>query len=139
MVGHVRRATTADLPRIWEIRYAVHENRLARGIVTDADCEWFIANPGIWLWDEDGRVLGFSASDTRDGSVWALFLDPAAERRGIGRALFEAAVAVLRDAGFRKAKLSTEPGTRAEKFYSRAGWIAGGLTENGERIFETTL
>jgi GNAT superfamily N-acetyltransferase len=135
----IRRASRADLPRIWEIRHAVRENRLTRGLVSDADCEWFIDHPGIWLWDEDGAVCGFSAGDTRDGTVWALFLDPAHEGRGIGQKLFAAALVPLRAAGFERASLSTEPGTRAARFYARAGWREGGLNAAGEMVFHSPL
>ena len=137
MTGFIRRATQDDLPRIWEIRYAVRENRLTRGVVTGADCDWFIANSGIWLWEEDGAVCGFSASDTRDGTIWALFLDPAHEGRGIGQKLFAAALIPLRDAGFARAELSTEPGTRAARFYASAGWVADGLNAGGEMVFHS--
>jgi GNAT superfamily N-acetyltransferase len=131
----IRRAVRADLPRIWEIRYAVRENPLSPGQVTDADCDWFLDNSGFWLWEEHGVVCGFSASDTRNGTVWAMFVDPAHEGRGIGRALFEAALIPLREAGYTRATLSTDPGTRAEAFYRRAGWTAGDLNDAGEVSF----
>jgi hypothetical protein len=80
-----------------EIRFAVRENRLLDpSRVTDADYHWFSENPGIWVWEEDGRILGFSAADTRDGTIWALFIDP---------------------------------GTRADRFYRKAGWTALSIDE----------
>jgi N-acetylglutamate synthase-like GNAT family acetyltransferase len=33
-------------------------------------------------------------------------------------------------------QLGTDPGTRAEKFYLKAGWQKKGLTKSGEQIFE---
>jgi GNAT superfamily N-acetyltransferase len=137
---HIRRATEADLDRIFEIRFAVRENRLSNpNAVTRDDCRWFIAGPGIWLWEEAGVVKGFSASDTRDGSIWALFVDPAHEGRGIGRALLHAAVNVLRDTGYDAATLPTDVGTRAARFYREVGWIEDGLTAKGEQRFRLTL
>jgi ribosomal protein S18 acetylase RimI-like enzyme len=59
-------------------------------LVTDEDYARFEEHAGIWVWEEDGQILGFSAGDTRDGTIWALFVDPTCERRGIGRALFDA-------------------------------------------------
>jgi hypothetical protein len=41
--------------------------------MTDADYAWFAAHPGIWIWEEDGQILGFSAGGTRDGTIWALY------------------------------------------------------------------
>jgi GNAT superfamily N-acetyltransferase len=125
---HIRRAVEADLTRIFEIRGAVKENRLSDpSAVTHQDCLWYIAGPGIWVWQDGHHITGFSASDTRDGSIWALFVDPKSEGSGIGRALLTQAVQVLRDAGFTAATLSTDPGTRAARFYRQAGWIEDGF------------
>src|SRR5258706_4991186 len=125
--AHIRRADRDDWPRIHEIRSAVQENRLSDPrLVTDEDMAWFTDNPGIWLWEDQGRIAGFSAGDTRDGSVWALFVDPAREGRGVGRALLQAALNALRHAGHNTATLSTGPGTRAEQFYRRAGSVVIG-------------
>jgi GNAT superfamily N-acetyltransferase len=137
---HIRRAMQTDLRRIFEIRNAVRENRLSNpGLVTREDCLWYIAGPGIWVWQDAERINGFAASDTRDGSIWALFVDPEHEGRGIGRALLSRAVAVLQDAGYRAATLSTGAGTRAARFYREAGWIEDGLTAKGEQRFRLTL
>ena len=123
MSGHIRRARHDERGRITEIRFAVRENQLGDPtLVTAEDYAWFTEHPGIWVWEEDGQILGFSAGDPRDGTIWALFVDPAHERRGIGRALFEAACDTLRRAGHRTAMLTTDPGTRAERFYRAAGW-----------------
>ena len=45
-------------------------------------------------------MRGFSPGDPRDGSIWALFVDPADEGRGIGRALLALACDTVRVAGF---------------------------------------
>jgi len=67
----IRAAATADIPRIFEIRDSVIENRLSDpAAVTEADAAWFVANGPIWVWQEpDGTVAGFSAGDPRDGTV----------------------------------------------------------------------
>jgi ribosomal protein S18 acetylase RimI-like enzyme len=135
-----RRATEADLPRIFEIRGAVKENRLSDpSVVTREHCLWYIAGPGNWVWQDDSEIAGFSASDPRDGSIWALFVDPKSEGRGIGRALLTQAVQVLREAGFSAATLTTDPGTRAARFYREAGWIEDGFTVKGELRFRLPL
>jgi GNAT superfamily N-acetyltransferase len=61
--------------------------------VTIEDLGWFIANPRIFVWDENGRIVGFSAADPRNGNIIALFIDPAFEGRGFGKPLFERASA----------------------------------------------
>ena len=42
--------------------------------------EWFIDHAAFWLWEENGVVQGFSAGDPRDGTIFALFVDPASEK-----------------------------------------------------------
>jgi GNAT superfamily N-acetyltransferase len=136
----LRRASLADIPRITEIRGAVRENRLSDpSRVTVADLHWHIAHSPIHVWEDGGIIKGFSAGDPRDGSIFALFVDPAFEGQGIGQALILAACRSLAAAGHRIATLSTDPGTRAERFYARNGWLAKGLDTKGEMVFEREL
>jgi GNAT superfamily N-acetyltransferase len=117
----------------------VRENRLSDpSRVTIDHVRWFIGNPGIFVWEDEGGVVGFSAADPRDGNIWALFMDPAYEGRGIGRALFERACNVLREAGCSRMWLTTDPGTRAEAFYRAAGWTMVGR-RGCELLFEKTV
>ncbi len=136
----LRKATYADIPRLFEIRLGVRENKLpSPTFVTVVDCIRFIdESGGFWVWEEGGRVLGFSAPDTRDGSVWALFVDPMHEGRGIGRALLRAACATLA-AHFEYATLSTGPGTRADRFYRADCWIDLGFNERAEVVFRKRI
>ena len=137
MANLIRWATDADVTRIFEIRSNAGENKLddpAR--VTVEDVRSFIADTGMFVCEDGEKIVGFSAADTRDGSIWALFVDPAYEGRGIGRALFEQACAVLRQAGFEQLWLTTDRGTRAERFYRAAGWQVTSIRGN-ELVFET--
>ncbi|QLF71100.1 GNAT family N-acetyltransferase [Peteryoungia desertarenae] len=135
----IRRATRADIDRIFEIRNNVRENRLSDpSKVTVADVEWFIDHPGIYLWVEDDTIAGFSAADPRNGSIWALFLDERFEGRGIGRTLLEQACEVLQASGWNRIWLTTGPGTRAEQLYRKAGWECLGQ-EADELRFERCL
>jgi GNAT superfamily N-acetyltransferase len=133
----IRRATEHDVARIFEIRTNVRENKLDDPAqVTVEDVRSFIADTGMFVWEDAGQVVGFSAPDPRDGSIWALFVDPAYEGRGIGRALFERACAVLWQAGYMRLWLTTDRGTRAEAFYRAAGWEVT-ATSGNELVFET--
>ena len=96
-------------------------------------------SPTAWGLIAVAAVLGFSAADTRDGTIFALFIDPGHEGRGIGRALFAKALECLREAGHKTGSLTTQPGSRADRFYQRAGWKAVGTSERGERIFHGEL
>ena len=139
--GLIRPAVRADIPRIFEIRHGVRENRLTDpGAVTEADAKRFIEQGALWVWQEsDSPVAGFSASDRSGGSIWALFVAAGHEGKGIGRALLQQACEALREAGHREAWLTTEPGTRAERHYRAAGWTASGYSPKGELIFRKAL
>ena len=135
----IRKATRADIPRLQEIRDTVRENKLRDPSRVPIDHYlWFIDNPGIFVWEEERKIVGFSEADPRDGSICALFMDEAYEGRGIAQALFQRACDVLRDAGYSRMWLTTDPGTRAERFYRRAGWDVTGV-RNGELVFEKPI
>ena len=132
----IRIAKLADIPRLVEIRGAVRENQLSDPtLVTVADYEWHVVHAPIFVWDAS-VVAGFSAGDPRDGSIWALFVDPVFEGQGIGQALIQSAYQSLSAAGHQTARLTTNPKTRAERFYLRNGWQAVEVTETGEVTFE---
>lgn len=135
----IRIATRADLPRITEIRTAVRENVLSRPEKITAAVEHLIDRDSFWVFEEAGSILGFSSADPRDGSIFALFIDPAYEGRGAGQALLAAACASLARAGHAAACLTTDQGTRAERFYRLDGWTEVGRTDDGELIFQKPL
>jgi GNAT superfamily N-acetyltransferase len=137
----IRPATHGDIARIYEIRNSVGENRLSDpSRVTEADAIRFIDDTALWVWqEEDGAVTGFAGSDRRDGSIWALFVAPGHDGKGIGRALLKHACDWLRAAGHRTAMLTTEPGTRAERHYRAAGWSVTGSSTTGELVFQKPL
>jgi ribosomal protein S18 acetylase RimI-like enzyme len=135
----IRNATEQDIARITEIRNSVRENGLSDpSRVTIEEVRWFIANPGLFVWEEHAHIRGFSAADPRTGNIWALFVDNAQQGRGIGRALLDQACSLLKEAGFDRIWLTTAPGTRAERVYREAGWQAVGKKDN-EVLFEMTL
>lgn len=75
-----------------------------------------------WVAELDGVVAGFSYVDQRDASIWALFVAPEYEGRGLGKHLLELAVNWLFDQGHAQVQLSTGKETRAERFYAAQGW-----------------
>jgi GNAT superfamily N-acetyltransferase len=140
MTGRVRRAAEADIPAMMELRLSVRENRLLDpSQVTADDCRRYITRGNMWVWDEAGEILGISAGNVETGWIWALFVRPDQEGRGIGRALFTVACETLVGAGFRTLHLSTDPDTRAARFYRAAGWREAGRTPEGELIFEFSV
>jgi GNAT superfamily N-acetyltransferase len=137
----VRNAVRADYPRISEIRRSVRENQLATSkyAAVDRTADWIFDNAAFWVWEEDGAIQGFSAGDPRNGEIFALFIHPSYEGRGIGRTLLPRACQFLRDSGYMAATLTTEPGTRAERFYRRDGWTEIGREDDGQIIFQKAL
>lgn len=141
MSRNVRLATPADWPEMHRIRMAVRENILGRpDAITRADYIAAISELGCgWVSEEPGgRMAGFAIA-YRTGEIWALFVDPPLEGRGHARALHAEMVAWLRAVGVQRARLSTDPGTRAEAFYRKQGWQPGAVRENGELVFELAL
>ena len=137
MSATVRRALPTDIAEIQRIRRIVRENRLVSTVITDDAVRVMMEERGRgWVADVDGAVVGFAIGDATNGNVWALFVDPDHERRGYGRQLHDEMVAWLRDQGLELLWLTTAPGTRAERFYERAGWVRAGSTADGEILFE---
>ena len=131
----IRVAIRSDVPELMRLRSAVRENVLAdpARVPASAYCE-FLSRARIWVWDEEG-IRGFCAADPSNGTIWALFVDPVHEGRGIGRQLLAMGLTDLREAGWAEARLSTEVGSRAERFYAREGWQMDGVTQSGECVF----
>jgi N-acetylglutamate synthase-like GNAT family acetyltransferase len=72
----IRKASRADRPRISEIRFAVRENRPSNPALIERLVDRLFDNSTFWVWEEDGAIQGFSATDRRDGSICALFVHP---------------------------------------------------------------
>lgn len=136
----IRRAVAADVPAMHRLRNSVGENRLSDPQhVSEASYLPYIATGSIWIAETDKGVLGFGAIDATSTTVWALFVDPRAEGRGIGRALHRHMIDWAHEQGIGRLSLSTGKGTRAVEFYKRAGWTEVGTTADGEVLFEKTL
>jgi len=136
----IRKATHIDQPRVHTIRMAVTENVLSDpSKVTDAEVAWYREHAIFLVAEVDGEIAGFACANHQTGLIWALFLDKAHEGRGIGRALLDGALAGLVAAGHRQAWLSTEAGTRAERFYRAHGWRDMGRELGGQIVFVRAL
>lgn len=84
-------------------------------------------------------LAGFAILDVAAGRIWALFVAPEAEGEGIGRALHDRLIQGAAEPGLDRLCLSTAPRTRAERFYTQAGWNRTGLTNDGEVSFERDI
>ena len=133
-----REATVADIPQIQRVRHSVKENRLSdSSLVTDADCENYLMNRGNgWVCEINHCVIAFAVADVIENNVWALFVDPEHEQKGIGRKLHDDMLHWYFDQTDTTIWLGTAPNTRAEKFYRKAGWAEVGQHGKGEIKFE---
>ena len=133
-----REAITNDIKQIQVVRNAVKENVLSNpGLVTDKDCVEYLTLRGKgWVCEVDGTIVAFAIADLIENNIWALFVHPDFEGKGIGKILHD----IMLDWYFAQQKemawLSTGPNTRAEKFYRMQGWEEVGLYGKGEIKFE---
>ena len=128
----IREAQQADIPDMFRIRLAVRENVMSlRELeeffgVTPESIARFLAEEGKgWMADEEGDAVGFSLGGRKDRCLFALFVLPEFEGRGIGTALMQAAVDWLYGQDLSEITIDTEddPTTRANALYQRFGAI----------------
>lgn len=133
----VREASEGDVTAMHVIRLRVRENQLSDpSVVTEQDYHDFMArDTRSWVCEIDGTLAGFAMVDVEKRNVWALFVAPEHEFKGVGRALHDTMIAWY----FTRAdvlRLTTAPNTRAEAFYRKAGYSEQGSTPSDETIFE---
>ncbi len=135
-----REAVITDIPQIQIVRNAVKENRLSNpALVTDADCEEFLLARGKgWVCEIDHVIVGFAIADLQENNVWALFVTPAFAEKGIGKTLHAIMLKWYFEQTQKTVWLGTEPNSRAETFYSKAGWTKVGMHGSKEVKFEMT-
>ena len=135
-----REASAGDIPQIQIVRNSVKENTLSDpGLVTDEDCENYLLSRGKgWVCEIEDRIVGFAIVDVVDHNVWALFVQPGFDGKGIGRKLHDAMLDWYFEHTDSAIWLGSAPGTRAEKFYRKAGWEETGTHGKGEIKFEMT-
>lgn len=135
-----REATIADISQMQFVRNSVKENQLSNpDLVPDKDVEDYLTHRGKgWVCEINDRIVGFAIVSLKDHNVWALFIQPGFDKQGFGRRLHD----IMMDWYFEQTNatiwLSTSPGTRAEIFYRKTGWVQTGITSTGEIKFEMT-
>ena len=89
-----------------------------------------VATRSVYVHEEDGRLNGFYQLRLRgeEAEMVALFIEPRAMGRGVGKQLWRHAVATASDRGCRELVLQSDP--RAEGFYRAMG---------AERVGESAL
>jgi len=137
----IREAKIDDIKQIQIERNSVTENTLSNpNLVTDEDCEEVITKRGKgWVCEIDEQFSCFAIADLKENNIWALFLDPKFEKKGIGQLLHN----IMLDWYFTQTKekvwLGTALNTRASEFYRKAGWSEVGTHGTKEIKFEMTF
>jgi len=134
----IREAYINDIAALHKIRIAVRENMLPdpKMITTDEYAEFLTGRGKGWLCETNNEVAGFAIVDLVKNNIWALFVAPGHEGKGIGKKLHDAMLEWYFIHTTEKIWLGTSPNTRAEKFYRKAGWKEIGKRPNGEIHFE---
>lgn len=133
-----REAKKGDIRQIQAVRNSVKENKLSDpALVPDSDVEDYIVNRGKgWVCEIDNKIVGFAIVDMMDHNIWALFMHPEEEAKGIGKRLH----GMMLDWYFGQTNetlwLGTAPDSRAERFYRLQGWKEVGIHGKGEIKFE---
>lgn len=138
----LREASADDVVGIFRVRTLVTENpistdRLDRMRLTHASVAGSL-NQGAkgWVAEQRGQIVAFSIAHQLSRSIFALFVLPEYENRGLGARLLAKVSQWLWDNGADIVWLTTAPNTRAARFYERYGWICSGVEPNGELRFE---
>ncbi|TZG37426.1 GNAT family N-acetyltransferase [Agrobacterium sp. B1(2019)] len=141
----VRRARAGDVDIIFDIRTSVRQNHISRerlkelGITEQSVGEALELEVCGWVAECDGAAVAFSMIDSETGSVFALFVRPAFEGRGLGGLLLrEAEQALFRSHETIWLETDAEETVRANGFYRKAGWQPVALTAKGEMRYEKT-
>ena len=136
-----REATVSDIKQMHVVRMAVKENKLRTPLlVTENDYFHFLSGRGNgWLCEADHQIVGFAIIDMERNNVWAMFVRPDFEKKGIGKKLHNIMLEWYFNQTEKTLWLGTAHNTRAEKFYKLCGWKEVGLRDNGEIKLEMSF
>lgn len=136
-----REATIEDIDKFMMVRMAVKENILNNpALVTRQNNIDYLTKYGKgWVCEVDDQIVGFSIVGLIQRNVWALFVHPAFEAKGIGTKLHDQLMNWYFNQTTDKIWLGTAPATRAESFYRKRGWTEVGTNGDKEIKFEMTF
>ena len=124
-----REAVVTDIPQIQIVRHSVKENALSNPeLITDKLCEEYLTVRGKgWVCETENGIVGFAIVDLKGHNVWALFIKPEYEGKGIGKKLHKMMLDWYFEQTTETLWLGTSFNTRAETFYRMQGWTEAGL------------
>ena len=124
---NVRTAQLSDIDGMFEVRTSVIENHLSReemrqmGITESAVADMIEKNHCAWVATVNDKIIGFTMILQDEGCLFAAFVLPEYEGRGVGRRLVMLAEQELFE-HHEIAWLETDKNSRAAKFYMQLGW-----------------
>lgn len=127
----------ADADAIWKVRYAVSENTLRPGSISNEELRRGLDDTGRgWVIEVDGSIEAFAIGNAQSGNVSALFVLPQAQGRGYGSRLHDVMVSWLREQQVPLLWLTTGLATKACGFYERRGWKRVSILSDGQARYE---
>lgn len=130
--------TKDHLPFFYEIRFSVEEN-----IVHPHQIQYLLRNQAVddieqgggWICKVDDNYVGFCFGIfIHEPIIGGLFVKPEFQSKGIGSTLLNYVTDWMFENGAGEIKLTTDPGSKAERFYKYHGWILRGNDEYGIQI-----
>jgi GNAT superfamily N-acetyltransferase len=124
-----RRALSDDAAELFRVRTSVRENHqteeeLATHGVTRESLARMLESDDArgWCAELTSGIVAFAIARRSERDIFALFVEPGSEGRGIGSTLLDSAVAWLSASGSERLRLTTGRGTPAQSFYLNRGW-----------------
>jgi len=123
----IRPARLSDVPALFKVRTSVKENALTltelaeQGITPNAIGEVIAGGTCAWVAEIDAQVVGFAMVHLQAGCLFAAFVLPEQEGKGIGTRLIEAAETALFE-HHAVIWLETARHSRAARIYRARGW-----------------
>jgi GNAT superfamily N-acetyltransferase len=139
----IRVATDRDVESLFDIRTSVLENHQSRedlaciGITPQSVAQMLRSSSRAWIASEAGHDVAFSMANAVEATIFAMFVRPASEGRGLGRVLMKEAEEWLFAQGCTEIWLLTDanPRVRASGFYRHLGWEDAGVQDDGQVKF----
>ncbi|MBN1310936.1 MAG: GNAT family N-acetyltransferase [Anaerolineae bacterium] len=133
-----REITDDDIPALFTVRVATHENALSReeltamGITNESVKEKLSKTFHGWLCEVNHQVVGFAIGDKATGELWVIAVLPEHIGKGIGSRLLTLVENWLCENGCSRLWLTTDVDTnlKAYSFYRRHGWIDDQIKDN---------
>ncbi len=108
----IKEAEIRHIKEMHFIRMSVKENQLSNpNLISEEDYINFIDKKGkTWIAEEQHIILGFATIDLENKNIWALFVNPEFEKKGIGKQLHQTMMIgilkiIMKNCGFQPRKI----------------------------------